>query len=362
MAETIIFDKNDSMRLKGVAIILMICNHLFPIHEWIYPENQFYSIAVGGKTLAAYFGGFSKICVAIFALLTGMAMCYTYSKNTIGGGYRHTLKKLLPFYLTYWLIIALLYIPVMLACGLFDFSPVEFFFNLLGYETTVIKIAWYVRFYLELVISFPLIILLDKLLGLKIKNANVIGIIMVLFCWAASILSNLFYYPMQKFVTEYFEYLAIPVVGYYIAKGSLFEKAAKVISDKKMNFWIEIIIGIVIFAVLFLARGIAKDIMYFKLDVIYAPIFVFVLFYLWNELPAKIGRIIDRLLFVMGQYSLEIWFMHGIFFIGNATVQKVAYWPKYSILILAWVIVLLLPLAILFQKIKQMLIGWLRIK
>lgn len=256
----------------------------------------------------------------------------------------------------------LLYIPVMLACGLFDFSPVEFFLNLLGYETTIIKIAWYVRFYLELVISFPLIILLDKLIGLKIKNEIVIGIIMVLLCWVASILSNLFYYPMREFVTEYFGYLVIPVIGYYIAKENFFEKTAKVITGKKINFWIEIIIGIVIFAVLFLARGIAKNIMYFRLDAIYASTFVFVLFYLWSELPAKVGRIIDRPLFIMGRYSLEIWFMHAIFFIGNAIVQKVAYWPKYSILILAWVIVLLLPLAILFQKIKQMLIGWLCLK
>ena len=98
---------------------------------------------------------------------------------------------------------------------------------------------------------FPLIILLDKLLGFKIKNANVIGIIMVLFCWAASILSNLFYYPIQKFVTEYFGYLAIPVAGYYIAKESFFEKATKVITNKKINFWIEIIMGIVIFAILY---------------------------------------------------------------------------------------------------------------
>lgn len=93
MAKTIIFDKNDTMRIKGIAIILMICNHLFPISEWIYPENHFYSIAVGDKTLAAYFGSFSKICVAIFALLTGMAMCYTYSKNTIGGGIGIRLKS-----------------------------------------------------------------------------------------------------------------------------------------------------------------------------------------------------------------------------------------------------------------------------
>ena len=63
----------------------MVCNHLFPIPEWIYPENQFISIAIGSKTIAEYVGGFSKICVAIFAFLSGYAMYYTYIRRGMGG-------------------------------------------------------------------------------------------------------------------------------------------------------------------------------------------------------------------------------------------------------------------------------------
>lgn len=79
------FTIDDTLLIKGVAIILMVCNHLFPIPEWIYPENQFISIAVGSKTLAAYIGGFSKICVAIFAFLSGYAMYFTYTRRGMGG-------------------------------------------------------------------------------------------------------------------------------------------------------------------------------------------------------------------------------------------------------------------------------------
>ena len=81
-----IFDKQSTLHIKGLAIILMVCNHLFPIPEWIYPDNQYISIPLADKSLAAYIGGFSKICVAIFALLTGIAMYHTYSKKSIGGG------------------------------------------------------------------------------------------------------------------------------------------------------------------------------------------------------------------------------------------------------------------------------------
>lgn len=228
----------------------------------------------------------------------------------------------------------------------------------MGYETTIIKIAWYVRFYMELIVCFPLVILLDKFLGLKIKNRNVIGISMILLCWAASILSNLFDYPLKIFVTEYFGYLVIPVFGYYIAKEKLFEKAAYNISEKKINVWTELFAEIMILAFLFVTRGVVKEFLYLKLDAIYASIFIFTLFYLYKSSMVAVKQLVNKYLMVLGYYSLELWFIHAIFFIGNPTVQKIAYWPKYSILILIWTIVLLLPLAAIIQKIKQQVINY----
>ena len=31
------FDSKVVCALKGIAIILMVCNHLYPIPEWIFP-------------------------------------------------------------------------------------------------------------------------------------------------------------------------------------------------------------------------------------------------------------------------------------------------------------------------------------
>lgn len=57
----------------------------------------------------------------------------------------------------------------------------------------------------------------------------------------------------------------------------------------------------------------------------------------------------------LGKYSLEIWFLHAIFFIGSESVPKIAYWPKYSLLILVWTLCILLPIAVMFQKAKAVL-------
>lgn len=85
------------MKIKGIAIILMMCNHLFPIPEFIYPENNYFSLPFGGKTIAAYIGGFGKICVAIFAFLTGIAMFYTYSRTELKKKLGSYLEKIAKF-------------------------------------------------------------------------------------------------------------------------------------------------------------------------------------------------------------------------------------------------------------------------
>lgn len=91
------FDTKCTKLSKGIAIILMVCNHIYPILDWIYDENKYVSIMLGSKSLAAYIGGFGKICVAIFAFLTGYGLFYTYTSRKTKDAYLHTLKKLLIF-------------------------------------------------------------------------------------------------------------------------------------------------------------------------------------------------------------------------------------------------------------------------
>ncbi len=72
--------------IKGIAIIMMVCNHFFPIPDWIYSSNQFWSVPVGSKTIAAYIGGFSKACVGIYTLLAGIGVYHKYRQFGMWGG------------------------------------------------------------------------------------------------------------------------------------------------------------------------------------------------------------------------------------------------------------------------------------
>lgn len=102
---------NDTMALKGVAIIAMLCHHLFY-------QQQIYGVAV------QQFGIVCKVCVAIFLFLSGYGLSIQYAKlqaKDQGNNSRllETLKFLykryVKFYLNYW-VIFLISVPISVLC------------------------------------------------------------------------------------------------------------------------------------------------------------------------------------------------------------------------------------------------------
>lgn len=143
---------------------------------------------------------------------------------------------------------------------------------------------------------------------------------------------------LSYYISEYLLYLPVVVTGFYLADKNGLSYIADKISEKWIDLWI-----FILFVLCFLARGLLKQIWYLNLDCIYAPTIIFTV---WIFFKKHKSNCIRQVLKFLGTYSLEIWFLHAIFFIGNSTVQHVAYWPKLSILILVWVLLILSPIAI----------------
>ena len=339
--------------IKGIAIVLMICNHLYPIPEFIFPENQYFSLAIGSKTLAAYIGGFGKICVAIYTILTGIGLYHTYSNKE--KAYEHTLRKLISFYLVYWVILIGVYIPVMQIAGVWDGNLIVLIKNMIGYKTTYCKVAWYVFFYMELIITFPIYVKIFKKMQIvsgSRSNKSHVLFICELVCLVATraliskIGGNTW---IGNIVGQYLNYIPFALLGYYCAKYSIFEKVIAQMNRTFIKKWQKYVITVVGIGLVVLLRGGVKELYYFNMDLIYASIVIMFLFFIKKQVCGVLNKIIS----VLGKYSTELWFLHAIFFIGSATVQKIAYWPRIDILILVWTIILLLPMAYLIRIISD---------
>lgn len=164
--------KQDTSVMKGIAIIAMLCHHVYTCQpEWVeaYPS------------LLTTIGGLGKVCVAMFLFCSGYGLAVQYEKvlaltNNFPDKLRATIvfiiKRLIKFYSAYWFVF-LIFVPITVFC--FD-RPLStpygehvnmwrcLFFDLLGVQGySSYNITWWfnkliILFYL----SFPMFYALIK--------------------------------------------------------------------------------------------------------------------------------------------------------------------------------------------------------
>lgn len=89
------------------------------------------------------------------------------------------------------------------------------------------------------------------------------------------------------------------------------------------------------------------------------PIFVLFLIYLLNNC----NQIIKLVLNEFGKYSMEIWFLHCMFFnITKEIFQPVAFYPGNPVLVLIWVMLLCLGMAKCIDLTKSKILECICIK
>lgn len=342
------FSKEHTEIIKGVAIILMLMHHFFGFPEWYVEGVSYIGIPFRGNTLEYAIGQFGHICVALFAFITGYGMYFSYRSGNI---LKKTVKKGVSFLLGYWLVLFLVAIPVNLLLGKTDITFSLILRNLFSYENSLVSFAWYVRFYIEILITLPLFYrMLTKSAWLTIPLF--LGIPVLLNC----ILSRVPYYnalvgQILYFSGEYFLWITTTLMGLCFARYKLFEKMGKLFSGlKKLEYPICFVLMLVLIYLRTYKANTIGGI--FSFDCIYAPIFIFLTAKIMGLIP-DVGKFFK----FMGLYSMNIWFLHSIFFFRTSALMKYAYAPKLSVFIILWVVVLCIPVAWLLTRILDFVLG-----
>lgn len=93
-----------SNHLKSIAILMMICLHLFNTLDY---EGLFEPLLyIGSKPLIYYISLFCDACVPIFAFVSGYGLYFKFQQNQ-SAYWTDNLKRLKKLYLNYWIIVFL---------------------------------------------------------------------------------------------------------------------------------------------------------------------------------------------------------------------------------------------------------------
>ena len=115
------FGKDASQALKGIAIILMLIHHLFCFGR---PDAYTISFFPFTKTQIVEFATFSKICVSLFALISGYGLFLSY-RNKKNSDPQWVALRYLKTYSGYWFVFVLCVVVLQILTG----RPVAKYYN-----------------------------------------------------------------------------------------------------------------------------------------------------------------------------------------------------------------------------------------
>lgn len=317
--------KEMSAKIKGVAILIMLCHHFI-----VMPFSDF-------PVLVKAFGGACKICVAIYAVLSGYGYYFSKEKTICYG-----LRKIWGLLKIYWISLFTIFIPAAILEGA-ELTPGRLVLEVFGLYPNLNWFAWYVYFYIFCMLIMPIIYR-----GFRFHPIVNLGILLVI-----PYLMELALYCVPNnneivFVHELIScivYLPCFLIGFWMAENKVVEKYKSIQWSKA--FLLNIVGIIAVFAM----RILIHEAFGFLFDVFYAPLLICFLVGTFEALSK--ARFVNALFIMLGKYSTGMWFFHAAFFSKYVCdwfkpILLLVSWPP---LMFVWLIILSLLGAVFYQKV-----------
>lgn len=338
------YGKKEAAIMSGVALLLMLIHHFFGFRSFLRPDVNWLSVfSVGGIEIERIIGAFGKICVSIFAFNSGYVL---FTRQREYKSFSQRFHRIIKFLSCYWIICVFFWAYALLVG---DNIPTgsDMVYNLLGLRTgpefayVNVTFAWYVAFYIFFILVSPLVL---KVFSHTSSTLNC-GFLILSFI-------------LIHYISKYFDPLNfiwplyISLSGFIVAKYRVFDRLWSRFGD------LPVFVSITVLLVLIISRQsiLLIDSQIAEWGGVIEPLFVIVLVYSMLSLLNKIGCVRLGLAFsFIGAYSMNLWFLHGIFFSGLRIMQPVLYFPQYSILVFLWGLLLLVPVSWIVSRIQLLL-------
>ena len=255
--------------------------------------------------------------MGIFTFMVGYG--YAFSKNKdLKYGLIHIRKLLIPF----WIILIIFTLPV---CYSQIGGGNMLFLNMIGINSRLNWFSWFVAFYIFAMIVMPFV---GRLIDQK-------PLFYSLVCIGAFFTGEVALYEFYPNYTEndwtqrLFDCLLqtpCMILGYLFAKQHWFTMIHIPQSKYMSLLAFFLIVGILI------ARSLKSAFWGFNLDFFYAPLFIFSVLIMTNQLS---NRIVSKVLTILGNTSVYMWFFHALFF---TKVTRELYQPFVAVSDSFWIV------------------------
>lgn len=149
------FTKEDSLIIKGWAILIMIFIHLFGFKGLPYFQhyNIDFSLYVDGLPLVMQLTKFGAICIYIYIFISGYGLYLSFIKNSEQWNYK-SWKKIILLYANYWIVLSL-FIFLDLSINKSNLNIMELISNVLCIDASYNREWWFL-------FPYALLLLLSK--------------------------------------------------------------------------------------------------------------------------------------------------------------------------------------------------------
>ena len=324
--------------IKIIALLMMFCHHFLRTDSWVVGDNGFVSLFhLGGLTLESFLCDVGKLCVGIFAVLSGYGLYFSLVRDD---SFKRIISRLIKFLINYWIVFFVIFTPCFFLVGN-HISIKELIDSFLTINPTINMFSWYVHFY---VIAVPMLWLYHKSLN-KIQNKSTVLWITIILCFCMPFVNT----GISCLIDDWLDYFPSMLTGYLFARYQLLDKGVLKIESNIAGlpqFFLGLSGGGVVLVMRFLVARLTSWRIYTQFDAVFAIAFVFCLLVSLRRISESYSRAVSKI----GKATANMWYLHAIFFGAYAEkLQWIAYLPRYSFPVIIWVFCLLLPVALLID-------------
>lgn len=336
--------RTDTKAIKGIAIILMLMNHLWSFPDRIAGDGLRNLFSIFGQSSLTYLGPFGQICVSLFLFVGGYGTYLEFHNKQYD-----VVAKIKRLYVAFWKVF-LIFVPIgflffssqpaycadiSIPSRYAEFNWNNFFVNFTGFYTNYNSEWWFLYSYVIALLSFPIARAIAE------KHSPKVNILLVMIAgvMASSIIpaikaTQTFAVLNSDFVFAQIISQSVPNIacfwmGIVAAKDGLLERLN---TSLKSNGLLNPVTDVLLFAlIVFLRQSITSN----SMDIIYVPVIV--------VLSINFLSYIKPLRYVMlalGKQSTNMWLIHTFLCYYFYALVKIVIAPKWGILSLLVLIIM----------------------